>query len=566
MLQHLHIRNLAIIDELSLDWSTGFSVLTGETGAGKSILIDALGLVIGLRADSTLVRSGADKAEVSAEFSLTDSPGVRDWLAERELTDGEDCAIRRVVYAEGRTRAFVNGSPVNASDLRELGEQLVEIFGQGDSRTLLQADAQRGMLDDYANHPTLLDAVASAAREVQRIDRERERLVAAQSRDPAQLEYLRFQLQELDALALGEDELATLDAEHKQLANAGRLLDEGFGAQQLLYGGESSIYDQLSTALASLRGLLPLHEGFAEAEALTASAQAQAREAADSLRRLLDRLDLDPERLAAVEQRLGAIHDLARKHRVRADDLLARHAELRAELGGLEDASTALEALDRARAAALKRYAEAATALGRSRGKAAQTLAKEATARVRELGMPNASFVIAVEPAGRDKPSVHGDDLVRFDFSANPGQPPRALAKVASGGELSRISLALQVTLQVRPGADSGAATMIFDEVDAGIGGTTADIVGRQLGALGAHRQVLCVTHLAQVAAQGRNHFGIAKEVKAGQTYTRVRPLDAKARVAELARMLGGDAGSGKTEALAKELLSRAGGDGLALS
>ena len=554
MLRHLHIRNLAIIDELSLDWAAGFSVLTGETGAGKSILIDALGLVIGLRADSALVRSGTEKAEVSAEFSVADCQAAKTWLADRELSDGDDCAIRRVVYAEGRTRAFVNGSPVTASDLRELGELLVEIFGQGESRSLLQGDSQRNLLDDYARHGIELESVASAAQAVQHIDRERERLLAAQSRDPAQLEFLRFQLQELDALALTDDELPSLDAEHRQLANAGRLLDEGFAAQQLLYGGDSSIYDQLSMALVTLRGLVPLHDGFAEAESLAASAQAQAREAADSLRRLIDRMDLDPERLSTVEQRLSAIHDLARKHRVRADELVARHVQLREELGGLEHASTALEKLERERETALKTYAKASAALSRSRAQAAKKLAADVTTRVRELGMPNASFVVAVEPSGRDRPSLHGDDLVRFDFSANPGQPPRPLAKVASGGELSRISLALQVSLL----SDAGAATMIFDEVDAGIGGTTADIVGRQLRDLGARRQVLCVTHLAQVAAQGRNHFGIAKDVVSGSTFTRVRALDPPARVGELSRMLGGEAGSGATQTLAKELLKRA--------
>ncbi len=553
MLRHLHIRNLAIIDELSLDWAPGFSVLTGETGAGKSILIDALGLVIGLRADSTLVRAGAEKAEVSAEFSIAECAAARAWLDERELRDGDDCAVRRVVYAEGRTRAFVNGSPVSATDLRELGELLVEIFGQGESRSLLQSDAQRNLLDDYARHADALAAVAAAAQAVQRVERERERLLAAQTRDPAQLDYLRFQLQELDALALIDDELPALDAEHRRLANAGRLLDEGFGAQQLLYGSDASIYDQLSAALASLRGLLPLHEGFAEAESLAAGAQAQAREAADSLRRLLDRLDLDPERLATVEQRLSAIHDLARKHRVRADELAARQAQLREELGGLENASGALDRLENERQAALKTYGKVAAALTQSRIAQARKLAAEVSARVRELGMPNAAFVVAVEASGRERPSLHGDDLVRFDFSANPGQPPRALAKVASGGELSRISLALQVCVI----GDTGAATMIFDEVDAGIGGATADIVGRQLRDLGSRRQVLCVTHLAQVAAQGSNHFAIAKDVTGGNTCTRVRRLDSSDRVGELARMLGGDESAAATTALAKDLLKR---------
>jgi len=554
MLRHLHIRNLAIIDELSLDFASGFSVLTGETGAGKSILIDALGLVIGTRADSALVRGGCDKAEVSAEFSLEDSPYAAGWLAERELSDGDLCTIRRVVQAEGRTRAFVNGSLVTAADLRALGESLVEVFGQGESQTLLRTDTQRSVVDDYGQHADALATVATAAAGVQRVEAQIEAVRAAQSRDPAQLDYLRFQLQELDALGLREDELKTLDAEHKTLANAGRLIEDGGNAQQLLYGGEQCAYDQISAALAALHGLVPLHPDFAEIENLAISAQTQAQEAAETLRRLLEKLDLDPQRLAEVERRLAAVHDLARKHRVRADELTTRQAQLREELGGLEGAAERLDVLERERQAALEIYKKAAKALTQARGKAALGLAKDVTARVRELGMPNASFIAAVEPAGRERPSPQGEDLVRFDFSANPGQPPRALAKVASGGELSRVSLAIQVSLR----QGEGAATMIFDEVDAGIGGATAEVVGRELRALGAHRQVLCVTHLAQVAAQGQQHFGIHKEVSGGATYTRVNGLDSAGRVGEVARMLGGREMTGATQALAKDLLKRA--------
>jgi len=559
MLRHLHIRNLAIIDELSLDFDAGFSVLTGETGAGKSILIDALGLVTGTRAESGLVRGGCDKAEVAAEFSLEDSPAAAAWLAERELADGGLCTIRRVVQAEGRTRAYVNGSLVTTADLRSLGESLVEVFGQGESQTLLRADTQRGSVDDYGQHGAALEAVAAAAAAVQSVEQRIEALRAAQTRDPAQLDYLRFQLQELDALGLEQGELAALDAEHKTLANAGRLLEDGGNAQQLLYGGEQCAYDQISAALAALRGLVPLHPDFAEVEALANGALAQAREAADTLRRVLDRLDLDPQRLAEVERRLAAVHDLARKHRVRADELLARQAQLREELGGLEGAAEKLENLERERQVALEQYHKAAKVLTQARRKAALALGKDVTTRVRELGMPNASFLVVIDPADRGRPSPHGEDLVRFDFSANPGQPPRPLAKVASGGELSRVSLALQVSLHARSQQQGeGAATMIFDEVDAGIGGATAEVVGRELHALGAKRQVLCVTHLAQVAAQGRQHFGIRKEVSGGATFTRVSGLDAGGRVGELARMLGGKEMTSATQALAKDLLKRA--------
>lgn len=555
MLRHLHIRNLAIIDELSLDFAAGFSVLTGETGAGKSILIDALGLITGTRAESTLVRAGSDRAEVAAEFSLEDSPAAAAWLAERELADGGECTIRRVVQAEGRTRAYVNGSLTTTADLRALGECLVEVFGQNESQTLLRPDIQRGLLDDYGQHEEALHATAASAAKVHGVEQRIEALRNAQTRDPAQLDYLRFQLQELQALGLEQGELPALDAEHRTLANAGRLLEDGGNAQQLLYGGEQCAYDQLSAALNALHGLVPLHPDFSEVEALASGAQAQVREAADTLRRLLDRLDLDPQRLAEVERRLAAVHDLARKHRVRADELLTRQAQLAEELGGLEGAAEKLEGLENERKTALAAYRKTAAALTEARNKAAQGLAKDVTARVRELGMANATFAIVVEPAGRERPSAQGEDLVRFDFSANPGQPPRPLAKVASGGELSRVSLALQVSLRQGEGA---AATMIFDEVDAGIGGATAEVVGSQLRALGDRRQVLCVTHLAQVAAQGERHFGIHKEVSGGATYTRVTTLDAPGRVGEVARMLGGKEMTNATQALAKDLLKRA--------
>ena len=559
MLRTLHIRNLAIIDALELEFDGGFSVLTGETGAGKSILIDALGLIIGGRAESSLVRNGAERAEISAEFDLCDASGARAWLDQRELADGDTCLIRRTLGADGRTRAFVNGTPLNAGELRDLGELLVEIFGQGESQQLLRADAQRAALDDFGVPPETLSAVAAAAAEFQRIENEIARLQAAQSRDPAQLDYLRFQLQELDALNLQDGELEQLDGEQRRLANAGRLIEEGGAAQTALYGGDASAYDQLGAVLNLLRGLLPLHEGFGAAENLVATAQMQLRDAADAVRGELDHLELDPDRLTTVERRLGAIHDLARKHRVRAEALLQRHAELRRELGGLEQASEQLSVLTNAREAALAAYRRDAAALNQARQTQSGQLASAVTARVRELGMPNARFLVAVEAAGRSAPSAQGEDLVRFDFSANPGQPPRALAKVASGGELSRVSLALQVSLHgAGKNAGDAAATMIFDEVDAGIGGAVAEIVGQQLRALGGRRQVLCVTHLAQVAAQGRQHFSIRKEVVAAETYTRVSPLDAERRVTELARMLGGQHLSAATQALAKDLLKRA--------
>ena len=560
MLKQLQIRNLAIIDEAQLEFAAGFTVLTGETGAGKSILLDALGLALGTRADPALVRQGSDRAEISAEFDLTDAPAARDWLAEDELLDADDpqlCLIRRVVHAEGRTRAFVNGQSVNAGPLRELGERLVDLFGQNESQTLLRPDVQRGLLDDYGGHAAELAAVRTAAQAVQQGEQAIAAARAAAGRDPAQLDYLRFQVRELEALNLGDNEIETLEAEHRRLANAGKLIEDGNRAQELLYGGDAAIYDQLSSAGAVLGGLSALEPGFAEAEALAASAQAQVREAADLIQRLLDRLDLDPEALERSERRLSALHDMARKHRVRLADLPAHQATLRAELDTLEHAAGDLDALQAAQERRLAAYRIAAAKLSTARTKAARRFAEAITAIVRQLGMANAQLQVVVEPAAGERVRSHGDDEVRFDFSANAGQAPRPLAKVASGGELSRVSLAIQVCGQGAQG--EGAATMIFDEVDAGIGGGVAEVVGQKLRELGGRRQVLCVTHLAQVAAQGRQHLGIRKEVRDGQTYTRVKPVEKDARVLELARMLGGHEITVATQALARDLLKRAG-------
>lgn len=557
MLKHLHIRNLAIIDELQLDFTHGFSALTGETGAGKSILIDALGLIIGTRADSALVRAGQEKAEITAEFFTTDAESAHAWLTDLEMLDTDDktaCVIRRVVFAEGRTRAFVNGNPVNAGQLRELGETLIEIFGQSESQTLLRSDIQRHLLDDYGNYQKLLSETALAARACSEIQRAIDHIRQAGQRDPAQLDYLRFQIQELSALNLKDGEIEQLESEHKQLANADRLMQEGNQAFELLYGGESAVYDQLSSISTLLGGLASLHDGFSETLTYADTAQAQIREAADALRRLLDRLDLDPSHLAELERRLAAVHDLARKHRVKPSELGVRLATLETELKDMELAAGSLDDLQARLDDALKHYQLLAQKLSAERQKAALKFGEAVTVVVRQLGMANAQMIVAVETSADLRPKPHGQDEIRFDFSANPGQPPRALAKVASGGELSRVSLAIQVV----GSRGSNTPTMIFDEVDAGIGGATAEIVGQKLRDLGSSRQVLCVTHLAQVAAQSAQHFGIRKEVKAGQTFTRVKALAEKDRVEELARMQGGVEITTHALNHARELLQRA--------
>ena len=556
MLRALHIKNLAVIDALDLDFATGFSVLSGETGAGKSILIDALGLVLGDRADAALVRAGQTQAEIGAEFSLDTSLPARAWLREQAMEDPDNtdaCLLRRVVGSDGRSRAFINGAAASLSNLRELGEHLVEIHGQNEHHSLLRAETQRELLDDFGGHGAALSAVLESVRRYAAADSAIERLRAASSRDPAQLDYLRFQLQELEALKLQDGEIAQLNEGHKRLANAGRLIQEGQQAQDLLYGGEASLHDQLAAVGNLLAGLAQLESEFTETGALLNTAQLQIREAADTIQRTLDRLDLDPQRLNEVERRLEAVHDLARKHRVKPDELLTRLQSLQDELRTTENAAGKLQKLDLERQAALKAYQAAARKLTELRKKAAKELGAKVAATIRELGMPKAEFVVDLQTAPQDKPRAAGDDEVRFDFSANPGQPPRALAKVASGGELSRVSLAIQLAAQ----QSRAAATLIFDEVDAGVGGATAEMVGQKLRQLAGKRQVLCVTHLAQVAAQGQHHFAISKEIRGGKTLTRVNPLDAAGRVAELGRMLGG--GEKTAAAHAQEMLKKAG-------
>jgi DNA repair protein RecN (Recombination protein N) len=559
MLRALHIHNLAVIDRLDLEFEPGFSVLSGETGAGKSILIDALGLVLGDRADATLVRSGETQAEISAEFSLEGSLTARAWLHQQAMEDPDapgTCLLRRVVSAEGRTRAFINGAPATLANLRELGEQLVEIHGQNEHQSLLRADTQRELLDDFGGYGEALMAVADAARRHAEAGAGIERLRAAAGRDPAQIDYLRHQLQELEALNLREGELEELSAEHKRLANAGRLLQEGGLSQEVLYGGENCLYDQLGAVHQRLTDLSGVEPGFTEAESLLGQSRIQVQEAADSIRRLLDRLDLDPSRLEELDRRLSDIHDLARKHRVRPEELPAKLQGLQQDLHATEHATESLSQLESARDAAKKDYAAAARTLSAARQKAAADLSAKVTAIARELGMAKAEFRVTLETAAQERPRLAGDDDIRFDFSANPGQPPRPLAKVASGGELSRVSLAIQLVAN----QSRSAATLIFDEVDAGVGGATAETVGLKLRQLAARRQVLCVTHLPQVAAQGQHHYAIAKQIRGSKTLTRVTALDTAGRVAELARMLGGREITASTEAHAREMLGRAGG------
>ena len=537
MLVHLSIRNYAIVEQLDLELRTGMSVITGETGAGKSIMLDALGLALGDRADNGVVRPGADKADILASFDLGDIAEARQWLAERDLDGDGPCILRRVITAEGRSRAYINGTPCPLGDLKSLGELLIDIHSQHEHQSLLKPDTHRRLLDAYAGAGDLARQVQLAAQRWRQTRSELERLSRSGEEQHARQQLLSYQLEELDSLALGASELDELEREHKTLSNAETLL--GACRQVLELCSESDGGNVLSALGSSLQRLSGGHgqpAALEEAVNLLASAQIQVEEAVGSLSRFIDHFDADPQRLQQVEERLDSIYSLARKHRIQPDELPALQQQLQAELQNLHADDAALERLAEELAAYARHYHDKAGELSALRREAAGRLATAVEEEMQRLGMPGGRFAITLQPVAGEEPQPHGQELVEFQVSANPGQPLRGLAKVASGGELSRISLAIQViTAQT-----SRVPTLVFDEVDVGIGGPTAEVVGQLLRRLGERGQVLTVTHLPQVAAQGHQHLFVHKRRGEDATSTAVSKLDESGRVEEIARMLGG--------------------------
>lgn len=554
MLIHLHIRDFAIIDSLDLELRDGMSALTGETGAGKSILVDALGLVLGDRANSSTVRHGADKAEINAEFELSDGSPALAWLDEQELADAEaGCHLRRIIGADGRSRAFINGRSMPIQVLKELGEYLVDIHGQHEHQSLTRRDVQLAMLDTYGEHGGELKAVAEAYAQWQTVQRRLKQLQADAADRDSRLDLLRFQVRELDALALKPGEYVELDAEHRRLANAGRLLEGSQAALDAAYDGEeTSAQALLSQAVAQLDelrnddpALQPIHETLN-------SALINLQEGAEDLRHYFERLELDPARRDWVEERIATIQRLARKHQTEADALPGLLDEMQAELDALENADVSLEKLRKEVEDLATQYRDTAGQLSRKRSQTGKALADRVSEAMHELGMPGGRFEIHLETPEPPRFAANGWDRIEFRVSANPGQPPQSLARVASGGELSRISLAIQV---IAANA-TGVPVMVFDEVDAGVGGGVAEIVGKRLRALGEARQVLCVTHLPQVAAQAHNQLKVTKLTGKDTTRTSIKPLDSDERVEEVARMLGGVKITDTTRDHAREMIA----------
>jgi DNA repair protein RecN (Recombination protein N) len=552
MLTHLQIRDFAIVDSVEFELRPGLTVLTGENGAGKSIIVDALQLIAGGRAGAEAVRHGAERAEVSGTFDLSRAPrALKQWLEEQSVASSGELTVRRVIGADGRSRAYLNGQSVPVQLLREAGNILIDIHGQHEFQSLTRSAAQRELLDGYASLATLASQVGIAHRVwLEHLNRTLDLESKARDRD-AKLELLRYQVQELEALKMKAGELESLNEEHGRLANRGRLAS---GAQlalaELYEGDETSAHASLSRALGALKGLASLDGKLAPVVPLLEQATIHVSEAARELERYRETLDVDATRQEEVERRLAAIEELARKHRVMPPELPARAQQLGAELEALERADVDLAVLRKELAAALQRYSAQAHDLSTRRKIAARALAKDISARMQTLGMAGGRFHAEVAQNGNADPAQHGIDQVEFRVTANPGQPPRALAKVASGGELARLSLAVQVSC-----AASEARCMVFDEVDAGIGGAVAEIVGRELRALGERGQVLCVTHLPQVAGQAHHHVRVAKLTDGRTTRTTLTELSQVERVEELARMLGGIEVTDKARAHARDML-----------
>lgn len=555
MLMNLQVRDFAIVEVIDIEFDSGMTVLTGETGAGKSILVDALGLVLGERGSAKLVRDGAKRAEFSAEFDISGLKSASDWLHGQSLDVDGECLLRRIINADGRSRAFINGNPVPLAQLKTLGELLLDIHGQHFHQSLARRPVQRELLDHFGGLLEQRASVATCYSTWTAIADRLKGLLDADAERSSKLDLLTFQLQELDSLALEQGESSALNSERQKLQNSGRLADGVSVALEALFDSDSSNANSLiAEAARSVANLAVFDESLKPLVEMLNSASIQVSEAAESLRRYGDDIDMDPGRRDWVEERLDAIQAIARKHRVAADEIPALHVRMQNELDELKNSEEHGRKLETQAVALREDFLKKASLLSKARGKAAKSFSAAVTEAMSGLGMPGGHFEVAQTRLADDAARPWGIDDIEFLISANPGQKPQSLAKIASGGELSRMSLSIQVI------ASDGSAipTMVFDEVDSGVGGGVAEMVGRRLQEIGYSRQVLCVTHLPQVASLADQHMRISKVSDGKSTRTGLQVLGKDERIEELARMLGGVEITTKTLDHAAEMLAGA--------
>jgi DNA repair protein RecN (Recombination protein N) len=552
MLTDLHIRNLAIVTDLHLECERGMTAITGETGAGKSILIDALSLALGERADSSLVRPGTARAEITLQFDLAPLPHVKTWLHEHELSQGEECIIRRTINADGRSRAFINDQPVTLVQMRELGSFLLDIHGQHAYHSLLNPDTHITMLDNFAGHTALLSSLRDAYSKWHKTDIQLKQLQRSTEERQSRLELLQFQLEELGNLGLEQQPWEQVVSEHQKLANAEQLSLQASQVLEHLSSEQEAnaltLLQQASLALEKISAVFPDTKGIAE---LLKNSHIQAQEASHDLLQFVEQIVIDPQQLAELDKRLSAMHTIARKLRCAPEQLTEHYAALQQEHETLLHADENQEALKIQLAEFAKEYTQWAKQLTASRQKAAAILSQSVTAQLPKLALPHALFTVSLKE--KDGFSALGQESAEFIVQTNPGHPAQPLAKIASGGELSRISLAIQVvTAQTSP-----TPVLVFDEVDVGISGGTASMVGELLKQLSWHAQILCVTHQPQVAVYSDQHWFVKKTVKDDHTATQIVSLTENERVNEIARLLGGITITEQTMAHAKELLQQ---------
>ena len=555
MLSSLYLRNFVIVREAELDLCDGMTAITGETGAGKSILIDALNLVLGGRTSSDVIRHGEDQAEIIATFDLGASTDATDWLIGQELDAEQDCVIRRILRRNGPSRGFINGRPVAMQQLRQLGDLLVDIHGQHEHQSLLRVDDQREILDAITDHQPALELLAGHYEDIQLCQQKLDQLRSVGGKSEDQLELLRYQANELEQLALEEGETDTLEEEHRRLANASDLI-AGINENLLRLSNDNNtaIEQQFNQVINGLQQLERFDPTLSEINQLLLNASIHIDEASARLRQYLDQMDTNPQRLDWVNQRMGSIHDLARKHRINPGELPAQLNHLKQQLHDLESGEERITELEKELAEHYTKYQEQAKNVSQRRRKTAIRLSEEVTTRMQKLGMEGGSFVIKLSDTEPRIPRRHGLDKIEYLVAANSGQSPQPLKKVASGGELSRIALALQVCV-MQPWSSLRINTAY---IDVGIGGRVAEIVGQQLAKLGTVRQVLCITHLAQVAANAHQQILISKSGDPVEAV--IDSLKEKQRVEEIARMMGGIEITEQTRAHAEEMLKQAEG------